>query len=287
MHGHNGQQLQSVECRNAVVVLMFVTTLVMVTCVPSDINENNMPGEGLMSSLDLWRSYKLWELDSYSLYLPNLFSVHHNSIMLVLMNLFVISLQICPVTNESHYEVDSPASYCMPGLKEEEIYSQMSQWKYREIPHNLITLSNQLGVGQFGEVYQAEWEIPQQGVVDVAVKLVKNGAPREERLKLLQEAAILGQFRHKHVVSLLGVVTLREPVSGFRTDKFKHFVQVVQQSTYFQPATFCVTRPVDVLLQAGFYLGCIFGGDDVYGKNVKARVVWGHDPQKNLDFRPI
>ena len=100
-------------------------------------------------------------------------------------------------------------------MKEEEIYLQMSHWNYREIPHNLITLSNPLGEGQFGEVYQAEWEIPQHGHVDVAVKVVKKGAPQEERLKLLQEAAILGQFRHRHVVSLLGVVTLGEPVSGW------------------------------------------------------------------------
>ena len=100
-------------------------------------------------------------------------------------------------------------------MKEEEIYLQMSHWNYREIPHNLLTLSNPLGEGQFGEVYQAEWEIPQHGHVDVAVKVVKKGAPQEERLKLLQEAAILGQFRHRHVVSLLGVVTLGEPVSGW------------------------------------------------------------------------
>ena len=124
-----------------------------------------------------------------------------------------ISLQGLSFPHQSHYEFDSCTSYWTPGLKEEEIYSQMSRWKYREIPHNLITLNNQLGVGQFGEVYRAEWEIHQHGLVDVAVKLVKKGAPQEETLKLLQEAAILGQFRHRHVVSLLGVVTLGEPVS--------------------------------------------------------------------------
>ena len=121
-----------------------------------------------------------------------------------------ISCQVSTVTNEPICEFDL---YWKPGLEEEEIYSQMAHWKYREIPHNLITISNQLGAGQFGDVYQAEWEIPQYGSVDVAVKLVKNGAPQEERVKLLQEAAILGQFKHRHVVSLLGVVTLGEPVS--------------------------------------------------------------------------
>ena len=53
------------------------------------------------------------------------------------------------------------------------------------------------------------------GAQDVAVKLVKKGAPREGRVKPLQEAAILGQFKHKHIVSLLEVVmhmhTVGEP----------------------------------------------------------------------------
>ena len=129
------------------------------------------------------------------------------------MYFIVIPLQGRPFPHESRYGFDTSASYWTPGLKEEEIYSQMSRWKYREIPLNLITLRNQLGAGQFGEVYQAEWEIPQRGLVDVAVKLVKNGASQEEKVKLLQEAAILGQFRHKHIVKLAGVVTLGEPVS--------------------------------------------------------------------------
>ena len=120
-----------------------------------------------------------------------------------------------PYLCESLYKFDSPANYWKPGLKEEDIYSQMYHWKFREIPRNLVTLSNQLGEGHFGEVYQAEWEIPHHGPIEVAVKLVKNGAPQEERVKLLQEAAILGQFKHRHVVSLLGVVTLGEPVSGY------------------------------------------------------------------------
>ena len=130
------------------------------------------------------------------------------------MNSCSPSRKVPPFLCESHYEFDSPANYWKPGLEEEDIYSQMYHWKFREIPRSLVTLSNQLGEGHFGEVYQAEWEIPNHGPIEVAVKLVKNGAPQEERVKLLQEAAILGQFRHRHVVSLLGVVTLGEPVSG-------------------------------------------------------------------------
>ena len=100
-----------------------------------------------------------------------------------------------------------------PSSKEEEIYVQMSQWRYQEIPCASVTLSKKLGEGQFGEVYKAELKAPNGASLDVAVKLVKKGAPAEERTKLLQEAANLGQFKHRHVVRLIGVVTIEEPVS--------------------------------------------------------------------------
>lgn len=53
------------------------------------------------------------------------------------------------------------------------------------------------------------------GDVEVAVKMIKEGAPEEERIKFLREAAINGQFHHLNVVRLLGVVTVGEPVSQY------------------------------------------------------------------------
>ena len=111
-------------------------------------------------------------------------------------------------------EVAESDSYWTPSMVEEEIYSQMHQWNYREIPRSVVALGNKLGEGQFGQVYSGQLESAQNGPArEIAVKLVKNGAPQEEKVKLLQEAAILGQFRHKHIVRLVGVVTLGEPVS--------------------------------------------------------------------------
>ena len=49
--------------------------------------------------------------------------------------------------------------------------------------------------------------------MDVAVKMLRPDAPEDERVKLLQEAAIMGQFLHPNVVKLHGVVTVGEPVS--------------------------------------------------------------------------
>ena len=116
---------------------------------------------------------------------------------------------------EGVYEAQSTDEdiYWSPSSKEEEIYAQMSRRKYQEIPRYKVKMLTKLGEGEFGEVYKAVLKTPTGTSQDVAVKVVKKGAPQEERLKLLQEAAILGQFRHRHVVSLFGVVTLGEPVS--------------------------------------------------------------------------
>ena len=89
----------------------------------------------------------------------------------------------------------------------------MSHCKYHEIPRDKLQMLTKLGEGQFGEVYKAVLKSPTGPSQEVAVKLVKKGAPREETLKLLQEAAILGQFKHNHIVHLVGVVTVDEPVS--------------------------------------------------------------------------
>ena len=88
----------------------------------------------------------------------------------------------------------------------------MAKGGYREIPHSKITLSEKLGEGQFGEVYEAKMTTPRGTALKVAVKLVKTGSPEEENTKLLQEAYIQGQFKHRHIVELIGVVTVVEPV---------------------------------------------------------------------------
>ena len=47
---------------------------------------------------------------------------------------------------------------------------------------------------------------------EVAVKSMKKGASVEERVKFLQEAAIMGQFRHPYILRILGYM-MGDPVS--------------------------------------------------------------------------
>ena len=52
--------------------------------------------------------------------------------------------------------------------------------------------------------------------MEIAVKTLKPNTTEEDRVKFLQEAAIMGQFSHPNVVKLYGVVTVGEPVSDFQ-----------------------------------------------------------------------
>ena len=51
----------------------------------------------------------------------------------------------------------------------------------------------------------------------VALKTLKEGSEQADKVKFLQEAAIMAQFSHPNVAVLYGVVSKGEPVSVFST----------------------------------------------------------------------
>ena len=70
-----------------------------------------------------------------------------------------------------------------------------------------------LGTGNFGVVNRAIWTDSTGMVYEVAVKSLSNNVSASERTKLLQEAAIMGQFCHPNVLKLYGIVLQTDLVS--------------------------------------------------------------------------
>ena len=62
-----------------------------------------------------------------------------------------------------------------------------------------------LGSGQFGTVHQGKWMQTPKEMIHVALKSLNNDASGADRLKFLQEAATMAQFRHTNVIALCGV----------------------------------------------------------------------------------
>ena len=64
-------------------------------------------------------------------------------------------------------------------------------------------------------VYQGEWKIASKEIMNVAIKGLKENATSHDRLKFLQEAATMAQFRHPNVVALYGVTSKSGKVSSY------------------------------------------------------------------------
>ena len=61
------------------------------------------------------------------------------------------------------------------------------------------------------------WQSP-RGAVEAAIKMLKPESDQTDQVKFLQEAAIMGQFKHPNVIKLYGMVTVGEPVSTVYVD---------------------------------------------------------------------
>ncbi len=73
-------------------------------------------------------------------------------------------------------------------------------------------MGEKIGSGQFGEVFQGKLRV-EEAVMKVAVKTLKEGTGEEGRIKFLQEAAIMGQFKHPNVICMYGLIADGEQVS--------------------------------------------------------------------------
>ena len=103
--------------------------------------------------------------------------------------------------------------YRAPANSVNAIFHEMSSKRgtYRNIAPREVDLQDELGQGQYGMVYRARWSSP-SGQKEAAVKCLHGKQEEEKRVRLLQEAFTMGQFKHPHVVQLYGVVNSKDTV---------------------------------------------------------------------------
>nr|XP_026496387.1 proto-oncogene tyrosine-protein kinase ROS isoform X1 [Vanessa tameamea] len=84
------------------------------------------------------------------------------------------------------------------------------------LPHirrEQITLTKFLGSGAFGEVFEGVARQINNSNTDtkVAVKTLRKGATEQEKTEFLKEAALMSNFKHEHILRLLGVCLDNDP----------------------------------------------------------------------------
>jgi serine/threonine protein kinase len=81
--------------------------------------------------------------------------------------------------------------------------------------HTSSSVTEVIGSGHFGEVSRGLWKSAKKdSMLNVALKTLSQSRKPEDKIKLLQEAVIMGQFSHPNVVQLFGIVSYGEPVSS-------------------------------------------------------------------------
>ncbi|KAL7055952.1 hypothetical protein AAHC03_022874 [Spirometra sp. Aus1] len=109
-----------------------------------------------------------------------------------------------------HYSADANGLCCRltrpcprpPPLTTDLSVQTKDHW---EVPRKSISLVEQLGSGQFGEVWKATWN----GTTEVAVKMLKPGTMSTE--EFLKEARIMKAARHPRLVRLYAVC-IEDPI---------------------------------------------------------------------------
>lgn len=72
---------------------------------------------------------------------------------------------------------------------------------------------NELGHGKFGDVHRGVWR-NSRTITEVALKTLNpSTSSSDAKVKLLQEAAVMAQFKHPNVIQLYGIVIAGQNVS--------------------------------------------------------------------------
>lgn len=74
-----------------------------------------------------------------------------------------------------------------------------------ELERDRITLGDIIGEGQFGDVHRGTYSSSDGTPLQVAVKVCKADSEQAVGNKFLEEACMMQQFEHPHIVRLVGV----------------------------------------------------------------------------------
>ncbi|XP_041358012.1 focal adhesion kinase 1-like isoform X2 [Gigantopelta aegis] len=108
--------------------------------------------------------------------------------------------------------VEEDADYSTPDGKPIARGSKRKKSRDYEIARDAINLLEILGEGQFGDVYKGIYCDKEKSQVPVAVKTCKEDSEEAMTEKFLEEAYIMQQFNHPHIVKLIGICSESRPV---------------------------------------------------------------------------
>ncbi|XP_065899406.1 ephrin type-A receptor 4-like isoform X2 [Dysidea avara] len=102
---------------------------------------------------------------------------------------------------------DYGPAYQKPPFEEKKIYEEFEGKIFRKLLRKEVKTLEQLGTGAFGVVNRGMWKPSYIKEVEVAIKTLSTNSTDKNRVRFLQEAAIMCQFDHENVIKLYGVVT--------------------------------------------------------------------------------
>jgi len=97
-------------------------------------------------------------------------------------------------------------SDAVDNIEEDTDYSSLSSKSY-EIDRHQINLLSIIGKGQFGDVHRGTYTIAGGNAVEVAIKTCKEDCDPSVSEKFLEEAYIMQQFDHPHIIRLIGIIS--------------------------------------------------------------------------------
>ena len=105
-----------------------------------------------------------------------------------------------------------PIRFQPPPKEMSQMSVYLAQYADKELPRSDVVIENEIGAGEFGSVCGGYYRRPDGSKRTIAIKTLKDSRNLVNKLKFLQEASIMIQFRHPKIVELVGVVTKNEPV---------------------------------------------------------------------------